>query len=505
MGHSKSPSVHLQGKPDEERMTERQLPSKKTKIVCTIGPASQSRDTLERLIVKGMNVARLNFAHGDVESHQEVIDNIRAAASKLGQRVAIMGDLPGPKMRIGRLVRESVQLERGEPFVLHTADVVGDSRHASMSFAGLPKAVKPGDKIFINDGLIQLRVEKVESRQVHCQVLVGGELRAHKGVNLPGIDLGICAFTPRDREFLEFACDQGLDAISQSFVQDASDIEAVRQAAATLDYYPFIIAKIERARAVENLDAILESADGIMVARGDLGVEIPIEEVALAQKRIIKRSNLYGKPVITATHMLESMISHRRPTRAEATDVANAIFDGTDCLMLSGETAAGCYPEESVVMMARIAQVTEPHAFTRDVIQSLERTQVEEKISTEDLISLSIFATARALAPAAIVAPTLSGATARRISRFRLRAWIVAVSPNESTCQNLQFSYGVYPVHESERPANWTQYAYDWLEQYGVRGDLALLTRGSATFHAGGTNHIEIIDLRSPPTEDSVW
>ena len=499
------PFPHVCTGPSWERMTKSRLPAKKTKIVCTIGPASQSRDTLERLIVKGMNVARLNFAHGDVESHQEVIDNIRGAASTLGRRVAIMGDLPGPKMRIGHLARESVELERGQPFTLQTGDVVGDSRHASMSFAGLPKAVKPGDTIFINDGLIQLRVESVEGQQVHCQVLVGGELRAHKGVNLPGIDLGICAFTPRDHEFLEFACDQGLDAISQSFVQDASDIEAVRQAAAALDYYPFIIAKIERARAVENLDAILESADGIMVARGDLGVEIPIEEVALAQKRIIKRSNLYGKPVITATHMLESMISHRRPTRAEATDVANAILDGTDCLMLSGETAAGCYPEESVAMMARIAQVTEPHALTRDVIHSLERTQVEEKISTEDLISLSIFATAKALTPAAIVAPTLSGVTARRVSRFRLPAWIVAVSPNESTCQTLQFSYGVYPVLETDRPASWTRYAYDWLKRHGVPGDLALLTRGTATFHAGGTNHIEIVDLRSPPDEVSIW
>jgi pyruvate kinase len=286
-------------------MTEKQLPSKKTKIVCTIGPASESRDTLEGMIQNGMDVARLNFAHGDLDSHRRAIEEIRAAACTVGQRVSIMGDLPGPKMRIGQMAEESVELERGQSFILQTEEVEGDSHRASLSFGGLPEAVTPGDKIFVNDGFIELEVCEVRGQEVRCRVVVGGELRSHKGVNLPGIDLGISAFTEHDRELLRFASEQGLDAISQSFVQEAADVQAVRVAAASLDYAPFIIAKIERSRAVEDLDAILESADGIMVARGDLGVEIPIEEIALAQKHIIRRANLYGKPVITATQMLE--------------------------------------------------------------------------------------------------------------------------------------------------------------------------------------------------------
>lgn len=486
-------------------MAERRLPAKKTKIVCTIGPASESPETLERMIRNGMNVARLNFAHGNFESHSRVIANIRAAAAAVGERVAIMGDLPGPKMRIGRLAEESINLERDQPFILQTEEMLGDASRVSMSFADLPQAVRTGDKIYLNDGFVQLAVEKVEGQEVQCRVLVGGELRSFKGVNLPGINLGISAFTDRDREFLSFAAKQGLDAVSQSFVQDAADIDAVRQNATAMDYHPFIIAKLERARAVEELDNILESADGIMVARGDLGVEIPIEKVALVQKHMIQQANLFGKPVITATHMLESMTTHRRPTRAEVTDVTNAILDGSDCMMLSGETAMGSYPEEAVAVMSRIASVTEPHANASTILRLLEGAKAANKITTEDLISLSIYSSVDALKPAAVITPTLSGSTSRRVSRFRLPVWIVAVSPTESTCQHLQFSYGVYPVREAERPKNWEQYAWDWLIRHNVIGDLALLTQGSVTFHAGGTNDIKIIDLKSRPSGRSIW
>jgi pyruvate kinase len=375
------------------------LPAKKTKIVCTIGPASESQETLERLIANGMNVARLNFSHGDFESHARIIKNIRAAAAAVADRVAIMGDLPGPKMRVGQLAQDSVQLERGQSFILQTEEIEGDAHRVSMSFAGLPKAVTPGDRIFLNDGFIKLRVEEVKGQEVHCKVLVGGELRSRKGVNLPGIDLGISAFTDRDREFVKFAAEQGLHAISQSFVEGSDDITAVREAGAAIGYEPFIIAKIERARAVENLSDILESTDGIMVARGDLGVEIPVEEIAITQKHIIGQANLYGKPVITATHMLESMVKHQRPTRAEATDVANAILDGTDCVMLSEETAMGNYPEQAVDTMARIAEVTEPYANTRDVAEILKAADASDAISTEDLVSLSIYVSAEVLKP----------------------------------------------------------------------------------------------------------
>jgi pyruvate kinase len=259
------------------------LPASKTKIVCTIGPASESVKILEQMIRAGMNVARLNFSHGDFDSHKKVIDNIRAAAGAVGERVAIMADLPGPKMRIGQLAEEPIDLVPEDPFTLTTEEIVGDSKRVSMSFPRLPHVVKKGDILFLNDGLI-----------VHCQVLVGGELRSRKGLNIPDIDLGISAFTDRDHECLNFAMEQGVDAVSQSFVESAADIEAVRKAAVELGHNPFIIAKLERTRAREQLDAIFEAADGIMVARGDLGVEMPIERIAVAQKELIRRANLLG-------------------------------------------------------------------------------------------------------------------------------------------------------------------------------------------------------------------
>ena len=486
-------------------MTNSILPAKKTKIVCTIGPASQSREILEKMIVSGMNVARLNFAHGDFDSHLVTINNIRAASVAVGRRVAIMGDLPGPKIRIGRLVDDPVFLVRGQSFILLIEEVLGDSQRASINFNNLPQVVKPGDKIFINDGFIQLEVEKVVAMQVHCQVLVGDELRSFNGVNLPGIDLGIHAFTDRDRECLEFSSEQRLDAVGQSFIQCPEDIEDVREAAREMDYYPFIVAKIERSRAVENLETILEVTDGIMVARGDLGVETPIEEIAITQKHIITQANLCGKPVITATHMLESMVHHTRPTRAEATDVANAILDGTDCIMLSGETAMGSFPVEAVSVMTRIAQVTEPYTDNLEVAKTLEEAKSSGDISTEDLISLIIFFGIEALNPTAVITPTLSGSTPRRISRFRPPVWIVAVSPNLSTCQNLQFSYGVFPMHEADRPVCWEKYARDWIKGHGLEGNLALLTQGTALGKEGGTNKLEVIDLSKPSSEVSFW
>ncbi|MBN1220786.1 MAG: pyruvate kinase [Anaerolineae bacterium] len=482
-------------------MPKTSLPPKKTKIVCTIGPASEAQAVLERMIGNGMNVARLNFAHGDFDSHAQVIQNIRAAASAVSQRVAIMGDLPGPKMRIGRLNQETIELKQGQSFILQTGDIIGNDRRVSMSFAGLPQAVKPGNKIFLADGFIQLEVKQVIDQEVHCTVLVGGELRPHKGVNLPDIDLGISAFTERDRQFLEFAAEQKLDAISQSFVERPADIQTVRDAAAALDYEPFIIAKIERSRAVENLEAILQVADGIMVARGDLGVEIPIERIAITQKQIIRQANLFERPVITATHMLESMVYNSRPTRAEATDVANAILDGTDCVMLSEETAMGNFPISAVAMMTHIAEVTEPSCCVQEIVQLLEAARNRDKISLEDLISLSIYFSVKTLSPCAVITPTLSGATPRRLSRFRLPVWLVAVSPNQAVCQNLQFSYGVYPVYETERPASWRQYTRNWLEQHGLAADLALLTQGSS----GGTNRVDIIDLNRPLDDTSIW
>ena len=471
------------------------LPASKTKIVCTIGPASESPEVLEQMIQAGMNVARLNFSHGDFPGHKKRIDNLRAAARVAGRRVAIMADLPGPKMRIGQLAQEPIELRPGESFALTTEEIVGDSRRVSVSFARLPQAVKPGDTLFLNDGFIQLEAVKVEGNDVHCRVLVGGELRSRKGLNLPGIELGLSAFTDRDHECLKFAMENGVDAVSQSFVETGADIAAVRNAATALGHNPFIIAKIERAGALKHMDGILEAVDGIMIARGDLGVEIPIEEIAVVQKRLMRQANLLGKPVITATQMLESMTDYPRPTRAESTDVANAIIDGTDCVMLSGESAVGKYPVEAVEMLAKIAAAIEPRRKDYPVREAVKAHSREGNISLPDLIALSVETTLEHISPAAVFVPTRSGATARSIARFRLPVWIAAVSSQEATCQGLQFSYGVYPVHEPEHPEDWNSFVREWLRSHGVEGKLVVLTEGPSSKHPETNNRMELIDL----------
>ena len=450
-----------------------------------------------------MSVARINFAHGDFESHRRDIANIRAAAKRTGHLVSIMGDLPGPKMRIGKLAEEPITLEKGQSFTLQTEEIIGNRDRVSMDFAGLTKVVKPDNAIFMNDGYIQLSVVEVVDHEIHCTVNVGGELRSYKGVNFPGIDLGISAFTEQDQEFLAFAAELQLDAVSQSFVQGQEDIEAVRSAAAELDYAPFVIAKIERASAVENIESILRVVDGLMVARGDLGVEIPIEDIPSTQKLLIRQANLVGRPVITATQMLESMIGHRRPTRAEATDVANAILDGTDAVMLSGETAVGSYPDETVAVMSRIAQITEErHSGDFGIRNLLQRKSERRELTQMDTISANIFRIAKSLNPSLIFVPTLSGATARSVTRFRLPQWIIAPSRDELTCQKLQFSFGILPIYISSKkviasPEERQAYTQDLIRQYGAEGEVVLLIEGSGTLHAQDTKRIDIVNVSS--------
>jgi pyruvate kinase len=468
----------------------------KTKIVCTIGPASEAPEVLRAMIEAGMNVTRLNFSHGDFAYHGHVIDNIRAAAEAAGRRVAIMADLPGPKMRIGKLAAEPIDLRAGDRFTLTTEPVLGDARRVSMSFDGLPRSVKPGDRLFLNDGYIQLEVAAVEGGEVVCRVIVGGELRSNKGLNLPGIDLGLGAFTERDRDCLAFALEAGVDAVSQSFVESAADVHAVRKAAAELGYQPFVIAKIERSNALQNIDEIIEAADGIMIARGDLGVEVPIEEIAVVQKDLMSRANRRAKPVITATQMLESMTDHRRPTRAEATDVANAIFDGTDCVMLSGESAMGQFPVEAVRMLAAIAASAESRRrpmTVRDLFPDADG--FKERLRPGHLIALAVESTLEFATPAAVFAPTRSGATARSIGRFRPLPWLIAVSPEHKTCQDLQFSYGVLPIHETPDPIDWTAFVRNWHARHPLAGDLVLLTAGPSPENPDTNFRMEIIEL----------
>jgi len=471
------------------------FPANKTKLVCTIGPASDSPEMLEKIILAGMNVARLNFSHGDFASHKKTIAKIRAASQATGRRVAIMADLPGPKMRIGEIAEEPIELTSGNSFTLTTEEIIGDANRVSVSFAQLPRAVKSGDKLFLNDGYLELDVDRIDGNDVYCTVVVGGELRSRKGLNLPGIDLGISAFTDHDHECLKFALENGVDAVSQSFVETGADIEAVRQAANQLGHDPFIIAKIERAGAREHLRAILQGADGIMIARGDLGVEIPIEQMAVAQKNLMRRANMMGKPVITATQMLESMTTNRRPTRAEATDVANAILDGTDCVMLSGESAMGQYPLEAVSMLAGIAAAIEPHRATYSIPQVLQTRRDDEKIKIADLIASSVENTLNQITPATVIVPTRSGATARSICRFKLPVWITAVSSLAKTCQDLMFSYGVCPVHEPDHPGDWKSWAQKWLQGKEVSGNMVVLTEGPSAKHPESNNRMEIIDL----------
>ena len=471
------------------------FPANKTKIVCTIGPASNSPEVLEKMIRAGMNVVRLNFSHGDFVSHGETIQKIRAASKATKRRVAIMADLPGPKMRIGQFEEEPVELQLDDLFTLTTEDVIGNQTRVSVSFPQLSKAVHPGDRLFLNDGLVELEVLKVRGNDVHCKVLVGGILSSRKGLNLPGIDLGLSAFTDRDHECLKFAMENGVDAVSQSFVETGSDIKAVRKAAKDLGHDPFIIAKIERIGARNHIDDILEAADGIMIARGDLGVEIPIEKMAFVQKLLIRKSNLVGKPVITATQMLESMTHTRRPTRAEATDVANAILDGTDCVMLSGESAMGEYPVDATAMLSKIAANIESHLTINPVKGKLISRREEDDVCLEDLIALSVETTLDHITPATVIVPTRSGSTARSITRFRLPVWITAFSRYEKTCQDLLFSYGVLPVCEAGHPDDWNPWARNWLQTVGEVGNLVVLTEGPSKKHPYRNNRMEILDL----------
>lgn len=481
------------------------LPAHKTKIVATIGPASDSPQVLEQMIRAGLSIARLNFSHGDFSGHAEMIGRIRAAEQAVGRPVTIMADLPGPKMRLGKIDPEPINLVAGDPFTLTSEReptpmngrgsraTFGGEHRVSMSFEPLPRVVKPGDRLFLNDGLVQLVVKSIAGKDVHCTVAVGGELRSRKGLNLPGIRLGISAFTDHDRACLEFALKNGVDAVSQSFVETAADIHAVREAAAAMGKNPFVIAKVERSGAVEHFEEILAAADGIMVARGDLGVEVPIQEIALVQKRLIARANLAGKPIITATQMLESMVFSRLPTRAEATDVANAILDGTDCIMLSGESAMGKFPVEAVWMLASIAAATEPHR-PPDHYSAVQTALEQQKCATAAEAIASVVEHALETVPSvAVIVPTRSGTTARMISRYKPGVWVVAVSRDPAVCRGLAFSYGVHAIHMEEFPDSWREFAQGWARDQESTAPTIMFVAGPSPRDPQGHHRIEFM------------
>lgn len=414
-----------------------------TKIVCTIGPASESDAVLEKLIQAGMNVARLNFSHGAPEEHLRRLQAVRRVAARLGQNVGVLMDLKGPKIRIGDLTREPLELKAGDRVVLTTVDEPGTPGRIPVNYAALPREVQPGNTILLADGLIGLTVIEVQGTDIVCRVENGGLLTSRKGLNLPGVRTGLNVLTEKDIADLRFAIPLGIDFIGVSFVRRAQDIFCVRRVLEDMDATAQIIAKIETWEAVENLDEIIKVADGVMVARGDLGLEIAAEEVPLVQKRIIAQCNRLGKPVITATQMLESMIHNPRPTRAEASDVANAILDGTDAVMLSAETAVGEYPVEAVETMARIARRVEADLPYTAILgqrkETLQRTVTEA-------ISYATCTTAADLGAAAIITATQTGYTARMVARYRPPCPIVAATPDQQVLRQLALVWGVQAV-----------------------------------------------------------
>ena len=415
---------------------------RKTKIVCTIGPASESPQILEALIKAGMNVARLNFSYGTQEEHLRKIKIIRQISNQLNQSVTILQDLAGPKIRVGKVKEGGVELRRGEKFILTNRKIVGDKKEASVTYPSLPNEVKPGDRILLADGTIELWVLKSDGQDIQCDVVVGGLLTSHKGINVPTGSILAPAFTEKDHEDLLFGIRNGVDLIGLSYVKEAGDIEAVKKVLKKESVDIPVIAKIERKEALENIDGILSISDGIMVARGDLGVETPLERVPNVQKMLIRKANALGKPVITATQMLRSMVDHTQPTRAEVTDVVNAIYDGTDAIMLSEETASGRFPVETVQMMVKIAQAAEEE-FPFD---KFLRRETDGEMDLPRAISHVASLVAEEVKAVVIITPTESGSTAQWVSRLRPRQPILALSRNLSTIRKLNLCWGVYPV-----------------------------------------------------------
>ncbi|MDZ7319842.1 MAG: pyruvate kinase, partial [candidate division KSB1 bacterium] len=385
---------------------------RKTKIVCTLGPATHSEAMISRLIQAGMNVARLNFSHGSHAEHLKMIKTIRRMAARLGQPIAILQDLQGPKLRVGKMKNGAIELKKNQLIVITTEEILGDEYRISTTYKQLPDDVRPGDKILLDDGLLQVEVMEIKDRQVHCRVLEGGKLSDHKGINLPGIDISQPSLTEKDRADLEFGINNGVDLVAMSFVRQADDVRQVKEIIYQQQKDILVIAKLEKPDAILHLKAILQEADGVMIARGDLGVELPLPKVPSLQKQIIRLARRLGKPVITATQMLESMRFNSRPTRAEVSDVANAIFDGTDAVMLSAETATGNYPIETVEMMAKIITEAEKE---REHLFSPQRFRDERTQSIADAISHSACEAAEYLKVKAIVAFTKSGFTARMV------------------------------------------------------------------------------------------
>ena len=466
---------------------------RKTKIICTIGPSSESAQMIEKLAVSGMNIARLNFSHGTHKQHAANIETIRRISSRLDLPLAILQDLPGPKIRTGKLKRERVCLKEGNDFTLTSKNVLGNEREVSTSLPSLPKDVNPGDIIFLNDGAIELEVLSTTDSDVRCKIIIGGVLTEQRGINIPGVRLSVPPITKKDLSHLAFGLKHGVDFVALSFVREASDVLQVRQFIQAKGANTPLIAKIERHEAVDDIDEIIAAADGIMVARGDLGVEMPLKKVPLVQKEIISRCNRIAKPVIVATQMLESMVHSLYPTRAEVSDVANAIFDGADAVMLSEETATGEYPAEAVLMMAQIADETEAALPYHRILSQKRGTVISQ---TDDAISYAACSIAEQLRAASIVAYTTSGSTAQRVAKYRPKSPILAMTPRDSVRRKLALYWGVhsYKVTEYASVEEVFQQGANLAVKLGLArsGDLIVVTAGVPLGVPGSTNMLKV-------------
>ena len=468
---------------------------RKTKIICTIGPASESPDKLEELMKAGMNVARFNFSHGDHEEQRKRFDNVIAIGKKLNLPVATLLDTKGPEIRLKEFANGKEELTKGQLFTLTTNDVLGDNNICSITYKGLVNDVEVGGRILIDDGLIEMKVLKITDTDIECEVINGGKVSNKKGVNVPGANLSMPFISEVDRNDIIFGAQTGFDILACSFVRRASDIVEVRKLVEDNGGKMTIIAKIENKEGIDNLEEIMEVADGVMVARGDMGVEIPFEEVPILQKRMIKLAEAKGKHVITATQMLESMINNPRPTRAETTDVANAIYDGTTAIMLSGETAAGKYPIEAVKTMAKIAERTEQDIDYKNRMK--RRDIVKQDITTA--ISHATCDTAMDLDAKAIITVTISGFTANMVSRYKPNCPIIACSTSAQVCRQMNLCWGVTPVGilQEDTADHLFMTAIETTKREGLieSGDTVVLTAGVPLGVSGKTNMIRVIEV----------
>lgn len=468
---------------------------RKTKIICTIGPASDNEEILSQIVEAGMCVSRHNFSHGDHEEHRKRIELVKTMRERHNKPIAIMLDTKGPEIRTGKFTAGKVELVEGANFTIYAGeDVAGDETKCSVTYADLAKDVKPSDMILIDDGLVGLEVISIEGNKVNCIVKNTGMVGTHKGVNVPGVSIKLPAITEKDIADLKFGCEVGVDLVAASFIRKAADVLEIRKVLKENGGDDILIfSKIENQEGVDNIDEIIEVSDGIMVARGDLGVEIPIEKVPSAQKMMIEKCNKVGKPVITATQMLDSMIRNPRPTRAEASDVANAILDGTDCIMLSGETANGKYPVEAITTMAKIAEATEEQINYESVLNKKRKEHVP---GVPTAISLSSVATAQELGAKAIIAATQSGSTAKIVSKYKPQCPVIAITPYEKVARRLNLSWGVYPIVAPKQETTDTLIEKSVEESLKAgfvnKGDLVIITAGVQVNEVGSTNLMKV-------------